>query len=189
MLNPQPITEVDVDGHVSFANPAAKRLFPDLEPGGLGHPWLPDKELLAACCRPGAAAREREAWSATTGTCSSCISCRRFRRLRIYGRNVTKRKLAEEGASPERSPPDTGDGSAGLAPWETDVLTGEMMASPRLARMYGFDEKDVLPTESSTRRSWSKKTFRGSSSSSKPCRVQEERSTWDTDSPLEGRGD
>ena len=31
LLNPNPIVEADLDGRVCFANPTARRLFPDIE--------------------------------------------------------------------------------------------------------------------------------------------------------------
>ena len=39
-LNPNPIFEVDFKGNVTYTNPAAKKLFPDLEKLGVGHPFL-----------------------------------------------------------------------------------------------------------------------------------------------------
>ncbi len=36
-LNPNPVVEVDVDGEITYANPATNRLFPDLKKAGLKH--------------------------------------------------------------------------------------------------------------------------------------------------------
>lgn len=47
MLNPQPVVEVDMDGRVCFANPAAQHLFPDLQQPGPNHPWLSNWDSLA----------------------------------------------------------------------------------------------------------------------------------------------
>jgi PAS domain S-box-containing protein len=38
--NPNPIVEADAEGQVRYANPTAKRLFPDLAASGSAHPWL-----------------------------------------------------------------------------------------------------------------------------------------------------
>ena len=46
ILNPNPIVEVDVAGHVRFCNPTAERMFSDLYQRGLGHPWLADWESI-----------------------------------------------------------------------------------------------------------------------------------------------
>ncbi|MCW4001431.1 MAG: PAS domain S-box protein [Candidatus Bathyarchaeota archaeon] len=39
-LNPNPIIEVDLNGEITYANPATKLLFPDLEKEGLNHVFL-----------------------------------------------------------------------------------------------------------------------------------------------------
>jgi PAS domain S-box-containing protein len=40
--NPNPVIEIDHTGRVLYANPAGKRLFPDLDTPETEHPWLPD---------------------------------------------------------------------------------------------------------------------------------------------------
>ena len=61
MRNPEPVVEVDLDGHVCFANPVAQRLFPDLQQLGPDHPWLSDWDSLANACRePGASLAARD---------------------------------------------------------------------------------------------------------------------------------
>ena len=52
LLNPQPVVEVDAAGRVSFANPAARSLFPDLERLGPNHPWLADWADLSGSFSP-----------------------------------------------------------------------------------------------------------------------------------------
>jgi len=41
-LNPNPIIELDFEGHLSYLNPAARKLLPDLEILGGKHPFLVD---------------------------------------------------------------------------------------------------------------------------------------------------
>jgi PAS domain S-box-containing protein len=53
MLNPRPIAEADVTGHVHFCNPTAMQMFPDLCERGLGHPWLADWEAVLRTLRGG----------------------------------------------------------------------------------------------------------------------------------------
>jgi hypothetical protein len=45
-LNPNPVVEVDLTGHVYYQNPAAQKLFPDLRQAGSGHPWLQGLKTL-----------------------------------------------------------------------------------------------------------------------------------------------
>jgi len=46
MLNPRPVVEVDLAGHVHFRNPAAEQMLPGLGERGPEHPWLVDWELV-----------------------------------------------------------------------------------------------------------------------------------------------
>ena len=46
-LNPSPIIELDMAGKISYMNPAAKALFPDLPAAGGKHPILADWEAIA----------------------------------------------------------------------------------------------------------------------------------------------
>ena len=45
-LNPNPVVETDLNGHIRYRNPAAQRLFPDLWAAGFEHPWLVGLERL-----------------------------------------------------------------------------------------------------------------------------------------------
>ena len=95
-LNPNPVVEVDLTGHVSYINPAAKQLFPDLQMAGLQHPWLAGLESLSEISeRQGKRSHVRElkigdAWYEQTIHCVS-----EGKRLRIYGLDITERKEAE----------------------------------------------------------------------------------------------
>jgi PAS domain S-box-containing protein len=53
MLNPRPVVEADVAGHVHFCNPTAMQMFPDLCQRGTGHPWLTDWEAVLRSLRKG----------------------------------------------------------------------------------------------------------------------------------------
>ncbi len=46
--NPRPVLEADLDGNITYANPAAQRLLPDLVKAGRTHHWLPDWEAIVA---------------------------------------------------------------------------------------------------------------------------------------------
>jgi len=96
-LNPNPVVEVDLTGHVSYLNSAAKHLFPDLQTTGLQHRWLTDLEALADIFerqRKSSHLRELkigEVWYEQT-----IHYVFESKRLRIYGLDVTERKRAEE---------------------------------------------------------------------------------------------
>ena len=86
MLNPRPVIEVDVAGHVLFCNPVAEQMFPDLTQRGLEHPWLADWEPMLRSLReggvkvnyPGSAIRREVVPSNDPfrGRCSACAHLR-----------------------------------------------------------------------------------------------------------------
>jgi PAS domain S-box-containing protein len=95
--NPYPVVAVDLEGRVRYANPAVRRLFPDLVERGTAHPWLGD---WAEVVRPFRAGR-------------SCLVVREVRvgerrfeqtlhyieeqdTVRIYGLDCTARRQAED---------------------------------------------------------------------------------------------
>jgi len=97
MLNPQPIMEVDLAGRVSFVNPAARRIFPDLEQRGRDHPWLADWELLVSTCRDKRTKPDdREVTVGGRWYHQTMHYLPDDRRLRIYGFDITERKQSEE---------------------------------------------------------------------------------------------
>ncbi|MDZ7599737.1 MAG: LuxR C-terminal-related transcriptional regulator [Desulfobacterales bacterium] len=97
MLNPRPIVEVDVAGHVHFCNPVAHQMFPDLFQRGVGHPWLADWEAVLRTLReaePGSIVREvhfDDKWYHQT-----LHFVADGQRVRIYGADITARKKIEE---------------------------------------------------------------------------------------------
>ena len=97
MLNPRPVAEVDVAGHVHFCNPVAEQMFPDLCQRGPGHPYLADWESVLHTLRevePSSIAREVHfdgKWYHQT-----LQLVEDGERVRIYGADVTARKQASE---------------------------------------------------------------------------------------------
>ncbi len=96
-LNPGPVLELDLEGNLNYLNPATKSIFPNLAAIGLKHPFLTDwtqvvKELQG---RNSANTIVREV--ATDGLFfEQIISPITENRILIFGRNITKRKQAED---------------------------------------------------------------------------------------------
>ena len=96
-VNPRPITEVNLQGLIEYANPAAMKLFPDLKEKGLAHPWLVDWESIARPIQEGQLEVTRR---------DVAIGDRYYQQslnyiapqgvVRIYGMDITERKLAEQ---------------------------------------------------------------------------------------------
>ncbi len=95
ILNPNPIIESSLDGTILFANPAALRLFPDLYQRGVSHPYVADWELLKDACTLGKTVH-RDVSLAQRWYQQIFHYLEDFQRIRIYGTDITERKLAED---------------------------------------------------------------------------------------------
>jgi hypothetical protein len=97
-LNPNPVLEVDSGGTLLYPNPAAKKLFPDLENLGIRHPWFQDWDSLKALLRddPGGS-RTREIRIGPAWYEQRVYGDRREKSLRCYGFDISERKSAEKG--------------------------------------------------------------------------------------------
>jgi PAS domain S-box-containing protein len=95
-VNPRPITEVDLQGSIQYANPAAMKLFPDLKEKGLAHPWLVEWDSVLYPFLNG---------QVEVSFRDVAINNRFYQQslnyitpqgvIRIYGIDITERKLAE----------------------------------------------------------------------------------------------
>ena len=95
--NPTPVVEVDLEGNVRYANPAASRLFPDLGAQGTLHPWLADWAETARPLRAGRA--DSAVRDVTVGNRVYQQSFYLFApegMVRVYGLDITERRRAEE---------------------------------------------------------------------------------------------
>jgi PAS domain S-box-containing protein len=98
-LNPNPIVEVDLAGTIHYINPAAQRLFPDLEIVVLRHPWLADLDAWAGRIKgEGMVSEVREIKIDNCWYQQTLSYVTENERIRIYGLDITERKQAEEEA-------------------------------------------------------------------------------------------
>ncbi len=95
--NPNPVVETDLDGSVTYANPAALTLFPDLPAAGTAHPFLQGITQVAAHFQGGGCAdAERDV------CCGRAVFRQRIhyvpdrRALHLYSVDVTERRRAED---------------------------------------------------------------------------------------------
>ncbi len=96
-VNPRPITEVDLQGSIQYANPAAMKLFPDLKERGISHPWLVDWDSFTRPIQDGQ--MEVTFRDVAIGDRYYQQSLNYFPPqglVRIYGLDITERKLAEQ---------------------------------------------------------------------------------------------
>jgi PAS domain S-box-containing protein len=96
-LNPNPIVETDLSGHIRYLNPACERLFPDLLSAGVEHPWLRDFDSLVAMFRDGKISSHARDISVEDSWYHQTIYYPPARnRIRIYGFDTTEQKRMEE---------------------------------------------------------------------------------------------
>jgi PAS domain S-box-containing protein len=95
LLNPRPIVEVDVAGHVHFCNPVAEQMFPDLCQRGVGHPWLTEWETVLRSLREGEQSIVRELHFDGKWYHQTIHFVDDSQRVRIYGADITARKKIE----------------------------------------------------------------------------------------------
>lgn len=96
-LNPNPVVEVDLTGHLYYQNPAAERLFPDLRTAGPSHPWLEGLEKLGEIFDQGKKlSHVREIKVGDLWFQQSCYFVLEGKRIRIYGLDITEQKETEE---------------------------------------------------------------------------------------------
>lgn len=98
-LLPSPVIELDPAGVVTYLNPAAERLFPELKAMGQSHPLLHDGSgtLIAALWQgrqPGEAVHEAKVGEATYELHISYVQ--EVGLIRIYVLDITQRKRSEE---------------------------------------------------------------------------------------------
>ncbi len=97
-LHPSPVIELNSAGEVTYVNPAAEKLFPELSATGLSHPLLLGlTELISALRqskRPEEIAHEAEVGEATYELHVSYIQGADL--VRVYVLDITQRKRAEQ---------------------------------------------------------------------------------------------
>lgn len=97
VLNPDPVIEVDLEGAITYVNPATEKRLPDLASSGLAHPLLEGLPELAT-----EVARSPDKKMASEISVGDSLYHRVVRdvpghnRLRIYAVDITERRQAEQ---------------------------------------------------------------------------------------------
>lgn len=96
-MNPMPIVEMDAAGRISFMNPAAERLFPELRAVSPIHPFVADAWTLVgeAQCE-GTVSCSREVRVGERWYLQDMYGLPDHSHLRIYASDITERKHTEE---------------------------------------------------------------------------------------------
>ena len=146
MFNPQPIVEVDMDGRVCFANPAAQCLFSDIQQLGPDHPWLSNWGSLANACRePSASLAARDVAVGERHYHQVMHYVPEVRRVRIYGEDITERIRAEEALRQSHDQLHAIYDSTLDGLLVTDIETKRFLrTNPAMCRMLGYSEEEIL---------------------------------------------
>lgn len=95
--NPNPVIEVDFDGHVYYANTAALNIIPDLAERGSTHPWLAGLDKIVSAFRESQTnATSRDVVFGERVYQQSVSILAEDRLIRMYATDITERKQAEE---------------------------------------------------------------------------------------------
>src|SRR4030042_282121 len=144
-LNPNPVLELDQNGNIKYTNPATIRLFPGLATLGTKHPFLADwaqvvKELQSSN------------WGKTvvrdvvveSSVYEQIVSPVAENQIRIYGRNITRRKKAEEALRSSEAWFSTTLRSIGDAVIATDEKAYVTLMNSVAQALTGWNEKDAI---------------------------------------------
>ncbi len=96
-LNPAPVIEIGSSGDVTYVNPAAERVFPDLQHTGVSHPLIQGLEQMAATFRQGVQQQSVREIRLNDEVYEEHIAyIADVDLIRLYVVNITDRKMAEE---------------------------------------------------------------------------------------------
>jgi PAS domain S-box-containing protein len=96
-LNINPILEISLSSSVEYINPSAQKLFPGLKEKGSTHPYLTGwQEIVERFCREPALYLDREVQVEGRYYQQTIIYIKEHNCIRVYGRDVTVRKNAEQ---------------------------------------------------------------------------------------------
>ena len=142
-LNPNPITEVDPDGNVVYANPVAQRVFPDLEERGRLHPYLVGWARVMA--RLDSEVRlTRDIQVGDSWYDQAVYRLPSSQNVRIYGRDITSRKRVESYLRDALQRIDAHFANSPLAVIEFDPEYRVIRWSGGAERLFGWAAAEVL---------------------------------------------
>jgi PAS domain S-box-containing protein len=103
MLNPYPIIEVDFEGQLLFANPAAEKTFPDIEEQGLMHPLFSDWQTILETLKNKTQKIRREIQISENWFIQQLILVPNTNQIRIYFTPINELKRTQQQLEKEKN--------------------------------------------------------------------------------------
>ncbi len=146
-LNPNPIVEVDIAGHIHYCNPAAESKIPEMAEQGTHHPWLADWAVVASMFRED----EKREFVRDVFVGGACFEqtmhyLPEIQRIRIYGREITKRKRAEKDLQRAEERARLALQAGEMATWDRFLPDGDVVWNEAHYRMMGYVPGTVIPS-------------------------------------------
>lgn len=145
-INPNPLAEIDYKGKIQYLNPAAKKLFPDLESKGMKHPYLIGlNSLIDKIKRLKNKQLIREVNVANLLFRQTLHYLPVIKRMRIYGFEISQSKKIEKALKVSELKYRRLFESAKDGILILDAKTGMILdVNPFLIRLLGFSHKEFL---------------------------------------------
>jgi PAS domain S-box-containing protein len=147
-LNPNPILELDMAGNIKYLNPAARTCFPDIQAQGSKHPFLANWEALVNTLQneeSPSLTRDVEIGDSWYEQVLAYVPI--THNIRLYGRNVTKRKKIEEVLRESEADLNRAQAVAHTGSWHLDVGRNRLLWSDETHRIFGISKGTPMTYE------------------------------------------
>lgn len=147
-LNPTPVIEINNEGGVEYANAASKKLFPDLIEKGNLHPYLVGLlEIMRSRSLAESGALIREVEVAGQYYEQGVYIIGDGQHIRIYGFNITERKLVEEALRESQRDLKRAQVVANIGNWRLDIRHDELLWSDETYQIFGIPKETKMTYE------------------------------------------
>jgi PAS domain S-box-containing protein len=147
-LNPNPVIEMDAQGTITFANAATLKTLRNLGLPENPALFVPEnkEDILRLLRETGELQVYRELFLNNETFAEDITLNHELRVVRIYTKNITNRKRAEEALRESEEHLKEAQRVGHLGSWDLNVVTGDLQWSDECYRIYGFRPQEFVPT-------------------------------------------